>query len=116
MRGYRNSDIGLTATPTRTDMQSERSLVAAERIYLDRFEGNAPITDPTLTVLVAGEQVPAEATPDGTYVDTSQRFDARGSLELVFDIHSSRVTAIRRTYSAARNLVSRSRNVDFRSG
>jgi hypothetical protein len=28
MRGYRNSDIGLMATPTRTDMQSERSLTA----------------------------------------------------------------------------------------
>jgi hypothetical protein len=28
MRGYRNSDIGLTATPTRTDMHSERSLTA----------------------------------------------------------------------------------------
>jgi len=58
-------------------------------IYLDRFEDNAPITDATLTVLVEGEQVLAEATPDGTYVATSQRFNARGSIELVFDIRAS---------------------------
>jgi len=37
---------------------------------------------------VDGEQVAAEATPDGTYVATSPRFNARGSLELVFDIRA----------------------------
>src|SRR6516164_1615519 len=58
-------------------------------IYLDRFDDNSPVTDATLTVLVEGEQVPAEATPNGTYVATSQRFNARGSIELVFDIRAS---------------------------
>src|SRR5262249_55972991 len=57
-------------------------------IYLDRFEDNAPITDAAITVLADGEQVSAEATPDGTYVATSQRFATPGSIELVFDIRA----------------------------
>src|SRR5262249_52922864 len=31
-------------------------------IYLDRFDDNSPVTDATITVLVEGQQVPAEAT------------------------------------------------------
>jgi hypothetical protein len=57
-------------------------------IYLDRFEDNAPITDATITVLADGEQVSAEASPEGTYVATSNRFATPGSLELVFDIRA----------------------------
>jgi len=57
-------------------------------IYLDRFDDNSPVRDATITVLVEGEQVPAEETPDGTYVVTSQRFNGRGLLALLESGHS----------------------------
>jgi hypothetical protein len=41
MQGYRNSDIGLTATPTRTDMLSERSLTATRG--LQRLERSVAV-------------------------------------------------------------------------
>jgi cobalt-zinc-cadmium efflux system membrane fusion protein len=57
-------------------------------IYLDRFEDNAPVTDATITVSIDGEQVAAEATPEGTYVVSSKLLTGRSSAELVFDIHA----------------------------
>jgi hypothetical protein len=56
MRGYRNSDIGLTATPTRTDLQSERSLTATRCLQrLERaiaVQGAAPF-EPDIRPLAA---------------------------------------------------------------
>jgi len=57
-------------------------------IYLDRFGSNEPITAATIAVTIgnAADAVNAEAKPDGTYVLTSPRFRAAGSVELIFAV------------------------------
>jgi len=57
-------------------------------IYLDRFEDNTPVTDAKITVMIDGEPVMAESSPDGTYVLTSRLFSGRDSVELVFDVRA----------------------------
>ena len=37
------------------------------RLWLDRFEGNAPVTEARLEVAIGEETVAAEAEPDGTW-------------------------------------------------
>jgi len=58
-------------------------------IYLDRFENNTPVPDAKITVMIEGEPVMAEPTPDGTYVLTSNLLSGRDSIELVFDIRAA---------------------------
>jgi hypothetical protein len=57
-------------------------------IYLDRFEDNTPVPDAKITVMIDGEPVMAESSPDGTYVLTSNLFSGRDSVELIFDIRA----------------------------
>lgn len=56
-------------------------------LFLDRYAGNAPVTDAGLVVTIgAGADVAATPTPEGTYVVASDRFAGSGPLELVFAI------------------------------
>jgi RND family efflux transporter MFP subunit len=56
-------------------------------LFLDRYAGNAPVTDAGLVVTIGtGADVAATPTPEGTYVVASDRLVGAGSLELVFAI------------------------------
>ncbi len=56
-------------------------------LFLDRYAGNAPVTDAGLVVTIGtGTDVAATPTPEGTYVVASDRLVGAGSLELVFAI------------------------------
>ena len=56
-------------------------------LFLDRYSGNAPVTDAGLVVTIgAGADVAATPTPEGTYVVASDRLVGAGPLELVFAI------------------------------
>lgn len=56
-------------------------------LFLDRYAGNAPVTDAGLVVTIGtGADVAATPTPEGTYVLASDRLVGAGSLELVFAI------------------------------
>ncbi|RYJ00282.1 MAG: hypothetical protein EON47_14280, partial [Acetobacteraceae bacterium] len=57
------------------------------RLWLDRFEGNAPVTEARLEVAIGEETVAAEAEPDGTWRLVSPLLARAGvPLELVFAI------------------------------
>ncbi len=56
-------------------------------LFLDRYAGNAPVTDAGLVVTIGtGADVAATPTPEGTYVVASDRLVGAGPLELVFAI------------------------------
>ena len=56
-------------------------------LFLDRYAGNAPVTDAGLVVTIGtGADVAAIPTPEGTYVVASDRLVGAGPLELVFAI------------------------------
>ncbi len=56
-------------------------------LFLDRYAGNAPVTDAGLVVTIGtGTDVAATPTPEGTYVVASDRLVGAGPLELVFAI------------------------------
>lgn len=56
-------------------------------LFLDRYAGNAPVTDAGLVVTIgAGADLAATPTPEGTYVVASDRLGSQGPLELVFAI------------------------------
>jgi RND family efflux transporter MFP subunit len=56
-------------------------------LFLDRYAGNAPVTDAGLVVTVgAGADIAAMPTPEGTYVVASDQFLGAGPLELVFAV------------------------------
>lgn len=56
-------------------------------LFLDRYAGNAPVTDAGLVVTIGtGADVAATPTPEGTYVVASDRLVDAGPLELVFAI------------------------------
>ncbi len=56
-------------------------------LFLDRYAGNAPVTDAGLVVTIGtGADVAATPTPEGTYVVVSDRLVGAGPLELVFAI------------------------------
>lgn len=56
-------------------------------LFLDRYAGNAPVTDADLVVTIGtGADVAATPTPEGTYVVVSDRLVGAGPLELVFAI------------------------------
>jgi RND family efflux transporter MFP subunit len=56
-------------------------------LFLDRYAGNAPVTDAGLVVTIGtGADVAATPTPEGTYVVASDQFVGAGPLELVFAI------------------------------
>ena len=87
------SGAGAPSAPRLTVESEAYELVAVLKndqltIYLDRFEDNAPVTDAKITVMIDGEPVMAESSPDGTYVLTSNLFSGRDSVELVFDIRA----------------------------
>ncbi|KPH79432.1 hypothetical protein AE618_19175 [Bosea vaviloviae] len=56
-------------------------------LFLDRYAGNAPVTDAGLVVTIGiGADVAATPTPEGTYVVASDRLVGAGPLELVVAI------------------------------
>ncbi|MET3890308.1 cobalt-zinc-cadmium efflux system membrane fusion protein [Bosea sp. OAE506] len=56
-------------------------------LFLDRYAGNAPVTDAGLVVTIGtGTDVAATPTPEGTYLVASDRLVGSGPLELVFAI------------------------------
>lgn len=56
-------------------------------LFLDRYAGNAAVTDAGLVVTIgAGADIAATPTPEGTYVIASDQFAGSGPLELVFAI------------------------------
>lgn len=56
-------------------------------LFLDRYAGNAPVTDAGLVVTIGtGADVAATPTAEGTYVVASDRLVGAGPLELVFAI------------------------------
>lgn len=57
------------------------------RIWLDRFDGNAPVTDARIEATLGDAGIAAEPQPDGTYILHSDRLAATGTpFELIFAI------------------------------
>ena len=55
-------------------------------LYLDRQSDNAPITDVPITLEVAGQLVPVEAQPDGTFRATPEAMPQAGEIEILVTI------------------------------
>src|SRR4051812_12345167 len=77
---------GLPRLNAKSEVYELVGILDGERltIYLDRYEDNSPVTNAVIFVLIDAETVPAEPTPDGTYIASSKLFRGSGSLELVF--------------------------------
>lgn len=56
------------------------------RIFLDRYDSNAPVTDATIEVAAGADTVKAEESPDGTYKATITALAKPGDYDLIFNV------------------------------